>query len=134
VRVAAHPGLYDPTANEPSLAGTHCSACGRVSFPALAIGCDVCGAEEASLERVDLETTGSLYTFAAVHLHRGGDLEAPFTIGEVRLDAGPLIRVTVGPDQRDLAVGDRVRALWRIARVEDNGHEVVEPAFVGAGR
>jgi uncharacterized OB-fold protein len=134
MRVAAHPGFYDPTAMVPSLAGSRCSSCGRVTFPALAIGCDACGAGEASLEPVDLETAGSLYTFATVHLHRGGDLEVPFTIGEVQLDAGPLIRVTMGPDQPDLAVGDRVRAIWRVARVDDNGDEVVEPAFVGAGR
>lgn len=132
MRVAAHPGFYDPSTPVPTLASSRCAACGRVAFPALAIGCDACGAGEDALERVDLEAAGRLYTFATVHLHHGGDLATPFTIGEVQLDAGPLIRVTMAPDQEDVAIGARVRAVWRVARVDDHGDEVVEPAFVGA--
>jgi uncharacterized OB-fold protein len=116
------------------LAGSRCGACGRVTFPAVAIGCDACGADEGSLERVELAAAGSLHTFATVHLHHGGDLDAPFTIGEVQLEAGPLIRVMVARDQANLAIGDRVHAVWRVARVDDHGDEVVEPAFVGADR
>jgi uncharacterized OB-fold protein len=134
VRVAAHPGLYDPTATVPSLAGSRCGACGRVAFPALAIGCDVCGAGEVSLERVALEAAGSLYTFATVHVYHGSDIEVPFTISEVQLDAGPMTRVTMAEGQADLAVGDRVRAVWRVARVDEQGNEIVEPAFVGVER
>jgi uncharacterized OB-fold protein len=134
MRIAAHPGLYDPTATVPSLFGSRCSRCGRVAFPALTIGCDLCGAGEPLLEHVELEAAGSLYTFATVHVHRGGDLPAPFTIGEVQLDAGPLIRVTMAPGHEELAVGQRVRAVWSVPRVDEQGDEVVEPAFTGVGR
>jgi uncharacterized OB-fold protein len=132
MRVAVHPGLYDPAATEPVLAGSRCNSCGRVAFPALAIGCDACGSSE--LELVELEAAGSLFTFAEVHVYRGADIEAPFTIGEVELDSGPLIRVTMGPDQPDLAVGDRVRGVWRVATIDEQGDEVVEPAFIGLDR
>jgi uncharacterized OB-fold protein len=81
-----------------------------------------------------LRAAGRLYSFATVHLHHGGDLEAPFTIGEVQLDTGPLIRATMASDEANLAVGDRVHAVWRVARVDEHGNEVVEPAFIGADR
>ena len=33
MRTAAHPGLYDPAAQTPSLAGSRCDACSRTAFP-----------------------------------------------------------------------------------------------------
>jgi uncharacterized OB-fold protein len=128
MRTAAHPGLYDPATHTPSLAGSRCDGCGRIAFPPVTIGCDVCGAEEISLKKVDLETVGWLYSFATVHLHRG-DLETPFTIGEIQLEAGPLIRVTMAPDQPDLKIGQHMHAVWHVTGVDDNGQEIVEPVF-----
>jgi uncharacterized OB-fold protein len=128
MRTAAHPDLYDPATQTPTLAGSRCGACGRIAFPPVTIGCDVCGAEQISLETVDLETVGRLYSFATVHLHRG-DLETPFTIGEIQLEAGPLIRATMAPNQPDLRIGQQVHAIWRVTDVDDQGHEVVEPVF-----
>ncbi len=128
MRVPAHPGLYEPSSETPTLLGTLCGSCGRVSFPAISIGCDACGAAPDVLEATDLDATGTLYSFATVHLHHG-DIEAPFTIGEVELDAGPLVTATMDPEGRDLSIGQRVRAVWRVARVEENGDEVVEPVF-----
>jgi uncharacterized protein len=128
MRIAAHPGLYDPAAQTPSLAGSRCEACGRIAFPPVTIGCDVCGAEESSLTTVVLETVGRLYSFATVHLQRS-DLETPFTIGEIQLEAGPLIRATMASDQPDLKIGQHVHAVWHVTGVDDHGQEVVEPVF-----
>lgn len=128
MRIAAHPGLYDPAAQTPSLAGSRCEACGRIAFPPVTIGCDVCGAGESSLKPVDLETVGRLYSFATVHLHRG-DLETPFTIGEIQLEAGPLIRATMASDQPDLKIGQHMHAVWHVTGVDDHGQEIVEPVF-----
>jgi uncharacterized protein len=130
MRVAAHPGLYDPTADAPSLTGSRCSSCGRVAFPAVAIGCDECGAEESLLQAIDMGSSGTLYSFATVFLHQG-DPEPPFTIGEVQLDAGPLIRVTMASGEPQPVIGETVHAIWRVARIDDHGEEVVEPVFVG---
>jgi uncharacterized protein len=128
MRTAAHPGLYDPAADTPSLTGSRCDACGRIAFPPITIGCDVCGAPEISLKTVDLETVGRLHSFATIHLHRS-DLETPFTIGEIQLDAGPLIRATMAPDQADLRIDQQVHAVWQVTDVDDQGHEIVEPVF-----
>jgi uncharacterized protein len=130
VRIAAHPGLYDPTTDAPSLTGSRCRACGRVAFPAITIGCDQCGAEESSLESVALGSSGTLYSFATVFLHQG-DLDPPFTIGEVQLDAGPLIRVTMASVEPEPSIGETVHAIWHVAKTDEQGDEVVEPVFVG---
>jgi uncharacterized OB-fold protein len=128
MRIAAHPSLYDPTDQTPSLAGSRCAACGRIAFPPITIGCDVCGAEESSLKMVDLEAFGQLYSFATVH-HQRDDLETPFTIGEIQLKNGPLIRATIASGQPDLKIGQRMRAVWHVTDVDDRGQEVVEPVF-----
>jgi uncharacterized OB-fold protein len=93
----------------------------------------VCGAGEASLEPIELEASGILRSFATVHVHHG-DLKVPFTIGEVQLEAGPLIRATMAPDQTNLAIGQQVSAVWRVARVDAEVVEVVEPMFVAVER
>ena len=125
MRVAADPGLYRPDDEVPSLCGTRCASCGRVSFPPLSIGCDVCGALEAQLEPVDLAARGVVHSVVAVHLHHG-DVEAPFTIGEILLDSGPLVRAVVSGS---LAIGEPVSAAWTVVRVDENGDDIVEPVF-----
>ena len=130
MRIAAHPGLYDPTTDAPSLTGSRCTMCSRVAFPAIAIGCDQCGAQESSLETVALGSSGTLYSFATVFLHQG-NLEPPFTVGEVQLDAGPLIRVTMASVEPELSIGETVHAIWHVTRTDEHGDDVIEPVFVG---
>jgi hypothetical protein len=131
MRVPAQPGLYGVDRDEPVLRGSRCAACGRVSYPALAIGCDVCGASEDRLEPADLAATGVVHSFATVHLHRG-EPAAPFSVAEVRLDDGPLIRGMVSAATPALRAGARVAATWAVTKVDDDGNDVVEPAFVEA--
>ena len=95
MRVAAHRGLYDVTGDRPVLQGSRCRSCDTTFFPALSLGCEVCGATQ--LEAIALEATGVLHSVATVHLYQGHDIEAPFAIGEIQLDAGPLIRGTMTP-------------------------------------
>ncbi|HWC85656.1 MAG TPA: hypothetical protein VG388_03890 [Solirubrobacteraceae bacterium] len=52
-------------------------------------GCDVCAANEDRLEPADLAATGIVHSFATVHL---GKPAPPFSVADVRLDDGPLIR------------------------------------------
>jgi uncharacterized OB-fold protein len=82
-----------------------------------------------ALLTVELASRGSLYSFAVVHVDHG-DLHAPFTIGEVQQDDGPLIRVTMadGP----AAIGDRVQARWATVSTEEDGDQVIEPRFSAA--
>ena len=133
MRIAAHEGLYDTADDPPRLRGVRCAACGAVAFPPFGIGCEVCGADEASLESAPLAGAGVVHSVATVHLHGGRDIEAPFTIAEIQLDDGPLIRATLLDVVEPDAIGARADARWVVVRVDDDGNEVVEPRFaVGA--
>ncbi|MFI6025929.1 Zn-ribbon domain-containing OB-fold protein [Amycolatopsis magusensis] len=115
MRAAAHPGLYDPEAEHPTLTGTRCARCERVYFPPLAIGCEACGALEEQLRPCPVAARGRIHAFARVHR------ETPFTIAEIQLDDGPLIRALL--DVPDPRIGDLVHAVWSA----DDGE--VEPVF-----
>jgi uncharacterized OB-fold protein len=80
------------------------------------------------LHAVTLAGRGRLHSFATVHLHRGGDIEAPFTMAEIELDDGPVIRATMVAND-GFAIGDRVEAEWVVVKVDDDGQETVEPRF-----
>jgi len=103
----AHPDLYGPDAR---LFAVRCADCGRVAFPRQHYGCEVCGSARG--EDVELDARGTLLSFATVHLHQSKSIAAPFVIGEVGLDGGPTLRLTlVEPDDRGLRIGARVRGV-----------------------
>lgn len=128
MRIAAHPRLYDPLSDVPVLNGTQCARCGRVYFPPIGVGCEICGAPGEDLLPAAVAATGSIYALAQVHLHHDAP-ETPFTIAEVALDAGPLIRAMVHPESPPLSIGVRVTARWNAVGADDGGVPVVEPAF-----
>jgi uncharacterized OB-fold protein len=102
-----------------------------VYFPPLAIGCEACGATAEYLTPIPVEASGTVHSLAQVHVHRGQP-PAPFTIAEIRLDDGPLIRGTLGGDADRIRIGDAVSAIWAVISTQDDGDEVIEPAFVTA--
>jgi hypothetical protein len=102
-----------------------------VYFPPLTIGCEACGATAEYLIPIPVGASGTVHSLAQVHVHRGQP-PAPFTIAEIRLDDGPLIRGTLGGDADRIRIGDAVRAIWAVVAAQDDGDEVVEPAFVTA--
>ncbi len=129
MRVAAQPDLYDPTPDDPLLLGTACGGCGRVSFPPLTLGCDACGAPDEQLQPTTLATVGCIHSIATVHRHRG-EPPAPFTVAEIQLAEGSLIRAMVAAESaQELRIGDHVRGVWQTVRIDTDGNEVVEPAF-----
>ncbi len=127
MRVAAHKGLYDASGDRPVLHGTLCRSCDAVFFPTLSLGCEVCGSTQ--LEATALAPEGVLHSVATVHLYQGHDIEAPFAIGEIQLDGGPLIRGTMAEIVERDAIGSRVAASWVTMRTDDDGNDVVEPRF-----
>ncbi len=127
MRVAAHKGLYDVSGEQPVLSGTRCRACDAVFFPTMPLGCEVCGSTQ--LEPMTIDAVGTLHSVATVHLHQGHDIEAPFAIGEIQLDAGPLIRGTMAELVERDAIGARVAASWARLRADDDGNDLVEPRF-----
>lgn len=127
MRTAVHPGLYDVAADHPTLSGTRCAECGRVYFPPLAIGCEACGAPEQQLRPIPVAAHGTIHSLAEVHLHQGKS-PVPFTITEIQLDDGPLIRALLARDEHQARIGDTVSAVWAVTEGQD-GDELVEPVF-----
>ena len=123
----AHEDLYDTDREPPLFRGTRCTACDATFFPPLWIGCEVCGA--TSLQPAQLVAAGVIHSVATVHLHAGGDIEAPFTVTEVELDDGPLIRATMVDNVDPAVIGQRAAARFVVVRVDDDGNEIVEPRF-----
>lgn len=128
MRTAANPRLYDPLPDVPVLRGVECSHCNRVYFPPIGIGCEICGGSEDQLRAKPLEAIGIVHALAEVH-QSVGKIEAPFTVAEVALDAGPLIRAMVHPDSDRMQIGQRVAGRWNTIGHNDAGAAVVEPAF-----
>jgi uncharacterized protein len=125
VRTAAHPGLYDPNEEPPALNGIQCEECGTRFFPPFGIGCEVCGAPESALQPELLVAAGVLYSVATVHHYSGKDIAVPFTMAEVDLDDGPLIRATLVDEADASSIGARVQGDW----VEVAGDQTFELRF-----
>lgn len=129
MKIAAHPGLYDPDDAVPTLRGTRCRACSSTYFPPLYIGCEACGATQDFLVPATIATKGVLHSVATVHPRAGDDNDKPFTVAEVQLDEGPLIRAMMAERAEIDAIGRRVEAQWTLVRNDADGNDVVEPRF-----
>lgn len=105
-----HPTLYKEGAQGPLLLASRCSGCGRVSFPRQSFGCEACGAHGPQMTEIEISARGALMSFAFVRKHMGQDIEAPFGLGEIRLEDGPLIRCTLidGLDENKLRIGQQL--------------------------
>lgn len=124
-----HPGLYDPALEHPELHGTACAKCRSVFFPPITLGCEKCGAPPDQLQATSIAAKGSLHSIATVHMHGGKDMQAPFTIAEVQLDDGPLIRAVMSGPATAADIGSRVRAEWASLGTAEETEEKVEPRF-----
>jgi uncharacterized OB-fold protein len=92
------------------LLGIRCRACHHVAFPRHHYGCEKCGALE--LIELELPARGTLTSFATVHLHQSKSVAAPFVIGEIKLDAGPTVRLTlVESTDAELRIGARMKGV-----------------------
>jgi uncharacterized protein len=105
------PGLYRAESsaeqpNHPALLGGVCGACGYVFFPLQHYGCERCGS--LALEPRVLSGVGTLLAAARVHLHVGKNREAPFTVGAVALDDGPIVRTLIEDMSEAPRPGDRM--------------------------
>lgn len=94
----------------PALIGGKCR-CGNIFFPMQRFGCEACGRQGDDLSEVKLSGRGTLHTFAQVHLHARPYPKVPFTVLEIALDDGPLVRALFDqPTEADLRRGDRMVA------------------------
>jgi len=123
----AHKGLYDADQEIPALLGSQCAHCSTNFFPPLAVGCERCG--HAELTPVTLAAAGKVHATATVHLHQGKDIKAPFTVAEIVLDDGPLIRALLTEVTDDDVIGIRAAGEWVCIKQNEDGQDVVEPRF-----
>lgn len=86
------------------LHGGRCT-CGHVFFPMQRYGCEKCGRDGADLKPVALKGRGVLAAAVTVHMHARPERKAPFTIGTVRLEEGPVLRALLTGPVADLAPG-----------------------------
>lgn len=128
----AHPDLYRGVGDAvpgaaARLLAVRCADCGRVAVPRQHYGCEACGSTRG--EDVELDAHGTLLSFATVHLHQSKSIAAPFVIGEIGLDAGPTLRITlVEPDDRGLRIGAPMRGVLHPA---PGGEGALELRFTG---
>jgi uncharacterized OB-fold protein len=105
------PGLYRAEGSaqrpdHPALLGGACATCGYVFFPPQRYGCERCGGIDLA-PRV-LSGAGVMLASARVHLHAGKTREAPFTVGAVVLDDGPIVRTLIEDSGEVPRSGDRM--------------------------
>lgn len=124
------PALYrkdgsaaDPA--HPALLGGACR-CGYVFFPMQNFGCERCGA--TNLEPRALTGRGKLIASARVHLHAGKHRQAPFTVGSIALEDGPIVRTILIDSERGFKPGDAV--VTTLVEVPDaEGHAKLDLRF-----
>ncbi|MCA9830102.1 MAG: hypothetical protein KC495_06505 [Dehalococcoidia bacterium] len=68
----------------------HCARCGTIVFPPQEYGCTTCGAHGDVLTAADIPAHGTLVAAVVVHTH--ATFPVPFTMAELKLDSGHVIR------------------------------------------
>jgi uncharacterized OB-fold protein len=89
------------------LNGFKCGGCGMVLFPPQRYGCPGCGALPEMFEPKAIPAVGRLHSYAVVNRHP--KYPTPYTVGEIELDAGPLVRGILA-DGQPLALNARMAA------------------------
>ena len=125
----AHPDLYRESGDHVVLLAARCAACRRIAFPRQRYGCEKCGSR--AMTDVELPAAGTLASFATVHLHQSKSIAAPFVVGEVKIDDGPTLRLTlVEPTDEGLRIGVRMEGiLFRSTSGPDPNVEHLELRF-----
>ena len=135
-KIAAHPALYSLDHPKPLLRGARCISCQTAFFPNFGIGCEVCGATPENLVVEELPTLGTVHTIATVWVHDDPNsdlvpyqIQTPFTVAEIALNAGPFIRALMSDNQTDEIIGRQVEAVWIVAGHTASGDQIMEPRF-----
>jgi uncharacterized OB-fold protein len=101
-------GGTEAVPDHPALIGGRCG-CGHLFFPMQRLGCEKCGRAGADLAETVLSGSGRLRAHAQVHLHARPVPKVPFTVVEIALDDGPLIRALLDqPTDAGLRNGERM--------------------------
>lgn len=124
------PDIFAEEDGEVVLLGGRCETCGAWSFPRL----DICPSDGGAVVPRSLGSTGSLYSFTAIHVRPPFGLPAPYGLGAVDLAAAPLRVVMLLDPTRldDLVIGARLRLRAAAMGVNLEGQPCVRPYFTPA--
>jgi hypothetical protein len=91
------------------LSGRICKRCKLLTIPGEPFACERCGALREEHVDTECDSAGAVRAIAVVHRHAREQPPTPFTVVEVELDAGPVIRTQlVGPGLESARIGNRV--------------------------
>ncbi len=107
-QAAPPPQGWVETVNGVALLGVECTSCGAVRVPYQSYGCEVCGATASSLRRVELPAVGRLRDATSVFRHPTRTV--PFMLGEIELEAGPVVLALLSNDEEEWRSGRVVEA------------------------
>lgn len=91
------------------LSGRTCGKCKLLTIPGEPFSCERCGAPREEHTDTECDSAGAIRAIAVVHRHAREEPPTPFTVVEVELDAGPVIRTQlVGTHLESASIGSRV--------------------------
>lgn len=109
------------------LIGSECTACKARVFPAADL-CSHCGRAEPQRE-VELASTGTLYSYSAVHVPPRG-FPTVYIVCYVDLDDGVRVFGQVDDEILNLRIDDRVRVVLGTIRTDPDGAPVTSYKFI----
>ena len=101
------------------LLGSVCENCGTRYFPPRII-CKKCG-RNSKMKSYKFKGTGEVYSFTTIRAPTEEfEEEAPYTVGLIKLDEGPLVEGHIIENGKPLQIGAKVRIAFRRMYKEGN--------------
>jgi uncharacterized OB-fold protein len=125
------PALYESRADGSAVLKGGCCECGYVFFPMQQFGCEQCGRSGESLKPFALSGRGRLVASSLVHMHADTKREAPFVIGTIALDEGPVVRTLLTSISEPVIGTAPLRVMATLVPVKsgDEGGEFLDIRF-----
>ena len=124
-QIAIAPDYFEVDDEGVRLKGSKCSACGEVFYPRRIV-CAKCLNE--GTDDVILSTTGTLYTWAWVHMPLFAKTDAKvssYGVGQVDLPQGPRNQAILQGEPDDIAIGMQRTLDVESLRQDDEGNDIV---------
>jgi hypothetical protein len=103
-----------------NMVGNECTNCGKAYFPPRLV-CKDCG-RKSKMQSKKFNGTGEVYSYSKIHVPTDAFKDsAPYTVGIIKLDEGPLVEGHIIDDGKGVNIGMRVKSAFR--RMDVDGEE-----------